>query len=83
MRWGRPRRRDVPDKFTYLPTTPPRPEPVDGPIGIECAVAPKDHNRTIGEACNQCGHQACGAFGQPCDICRLTIRIRSLEGHAP
>jgi hypothetical protein len=52
------------------------------PRGTECANRAQDADRLIGQECRFCGHQACGMGYQPCDICRLTIRIIALEEQA-
>jgi hypothetical protein len=49
------------------------------PRGTECADVAQDARRPMGQECKFCGHQACGMSYQPCDICRLTIRIIALE----
>lgn len=49
------------------------------PTGTECADVARDGSRPMGSACKVCGHQHCGMAYQPCDICRLTIRILALE----
>jgi hypothetical protein len=72
--WGR-RKRDVPTGYTYLEL--PQVTPTHTPQGIECAEGCRHPHRDL-TACNQCGHVTCPP-GSPCDICRVTIRIRALE----
>lgn len=64
------------ERYTY--DTGERPAPVRSPKGVECADWAQDPNHPVNEPCNQCRHMTCMPWG-PCDICRVTIRIRALE----